>query len=196
MVGVSAALGEPIASGDADDDAVEQERLRSMVDEHFDFIWRTLRGLGVPAASSDDACQQVFLIASRKLRFIAAGCERSFLFATARGVAANARRASARSRETPDESALAHEIDSAPDPEEAASRNQARALLEAILASMKEERRIVFVLYELEGLTMTEIATLLSLRMGTVASRLRRAREHFDAEAKRVQAAADIGGNR
>src|SRR5437016_1477964 len=82
-------------------------RLRRMMEADFDFVWRALRGLGVPAANADDAAQQVFWIASRKLDAIAAGSERSFLFGTARGIAANARRARLRSRENVDATALA-----------------------------------------------------------------------------------------
>jgi RNA polymerase sigma-70 factor (ECF subfamily) len=167
-----------------------EARLRSMVQQHFDFIWRSLRALGLSAASADDACQQVFIIASRKLELIAAGSERSFLFATARGVAANARRANIRNREDADERALEGEIDRAPDPEQVATRNEAKRLLEMILAGMAEDVRTVFVLFELEGMTTAEIAELLALPMGTVASRLRRAREHFEAETARVQAQA------
>jgi RNA polymerase sigma-70 factor (ECF subfamily) len=51
----------------------------------------------------------------------------------------------------------------------------------------------VFVLYELEGLSMAEIAGLLELPPGTVASRLRRAREEFHAQARRLR--EDFGGD-
>ncbi|WP_437507243.1 hypothetical protein [Sorangium sp. So ce1099] len=74
------------------------ERYRALVDAHFDVIWRSLRGLGVPAGSADDAAQHVFLIAYHKLSEMAPGRERSFLLGTALRVAANARRAGARRR--------------------------------------------------------------------------------------------------
>src|SRR5579872_3279174 len=67
-------------------------RFRGMVDSHFNFVWRYLRGLGVPEASVDDAAQHVFVVAAEKLDAIADGRERSFLVGTALGVAANARR--------------------------------------------------------------------------------------------------------
>src|SRR5690349_17047116 len=57
-----------------------EARLRQMVEAHYDFIWRSLRGLGVPASTAEDAAQQVFWIASRKLEIITPGSERSFLF--------------------------------------------------------------------------------------------------------------------
>src|SRR5438045_1837856 len=67
-------------------------RFRELVDRHFAFIWRSLRGLGVPPGSVDDAAQHVFLVLSEKLASIAPGSERAFLFSTAIGVASNARR--------------------------------------------------------------------------------------------------------
>ncbi len=163
-------------------------RLRQMVDHHFDFIWRSLRGLGVSPAAVDDAAQQVFLIASRKLDAIALGSERGFLFSTARGIAANFRRGQRRSPEVADDLALAGQHDVAPNPEQAASSNQAKAWLERFLEDLPQDLRTVFVLYELEGLTTTEIADLSDMPTGTVASKLRRAREAFHDAIKRLRA--------
>ncbi len=162
-------------------------RLRAMVAAHFEFIWRALRGLGVPAANVDDATQQVFWIAAQKLNVIASGSERAFLFSTARGVAANARRARSRSREQADDGALELMSDAAPDPEEAAQKSQAKRLLEKVLSEMNEDLRTVFVLFELEGLTSVEIADLLQIPVGTAASRLRRAREEFQLAVTKLQ---------
>lgn len=162
-------------------------RLREIVEGHFEFIWRTLRGLGVPASSVDDATQQVFWTASRKLDSIAVGSERAFLFATAKGVASNVRRSCARNREDADESALESQIDASADPEQAVASRQARELLERVLERMPEELRVAFVLFELEGTTMAAMSELLSVPMGTVASRLRRAREWFDRATTELQ---------
>ncbi|MGH7280528.1 MAG: RNA polymerase sigma factor [Polyangiaceae bacterium] len=159
-----------------------------MVDQHFDFIWRSLRGLGVSPAFADDAAQQVFLIASQKLDRVAVGSERGFLFSTARGIAANFRRGQRRSPEVADDLALAGHHDAAPNPEQAASSNQAKEWLDQFLESLPPDLRTVFVLYELEGLTTTEIADLSEMPTGTVASRLRRAREAFQDAIKRFRA--------
>jgi RNA polymerase sigma-70 factor (ECF subfamily) len=173
------------------------ERYRALVEAHFDFIWRSLRGLGVPAGSADDAAQHVFLIAYQKLAEIAPDRERSFLFGTALGVAANARRAGARRRELCDDGAMAAAADDAPNPEQLIEMKQARALLDDVLDAMEEDLRVVFVLFELEGVPTEEIAAMLGLAKGTVASRLRRAREDFRAIARRVQARAlHRGGER
>ncbi|MGH7284740.1 MAG: RNA polymerase sigma factor [Polyangiaceae bacterium] len=158
-----------------------------MVDDYFDFIWRSLRGLGVSSAAADDAAQQVFLIASQKLDSITIGSERGFLFSIARGTAANYRRGQRRNPEVADD-ALAARPDARPNPEQAAALNQAKAWLGQFLESLPQDLRSVFVLYELEGLTTAEIADLSEVPTGTVASKLRRARESFREATRRLHA--------
>jgi RNA polymerase sigma-70 factor, ECF subfamily len=153
-------------------------RLRAVITENFAWVWRSLVRLGVPRADAEDALQEVFLVASRRLGDIEAGRERAFLFSTALRIASRARRTQQRRREVLDE-APAERLDPAPGPEESLGRARARAELEAILDTMPLELRAVFVLFELEQVTMAEIAVLLEIPPGTVASRLRRAREHF-----------------
>jgi RNA polymerase sigma-70 factor (ECF subfamily) len=182
------ALGLPSSSARPRMSADRQERFRRMVTDNVDFIWRTLRGLGVPSAAVDDAAQQVFLVAAQRLDAIACGAERSFLFSTARGVAANMRRSLARSREDQDDFAVATHADDAANPEQALSEKEALALLDRLLQKLPEDLRTVFVLFELEGLTAAAIAELLDVPPGTVASRLRRAREEFQAATRRLQA--------
>ncbi len=164
-------------------------RVRALVDQHFGFVWRYLRGLGVPAAEVDDAAQQVFIIASQKVDAIRPGAERSFLVGTAHGVAANARRSGARRREVSGEATLDAYADSAPDAEARAGTQEELVVLDRFLESLPDELREVFVLFELEGVTMAAIAEDLELAPGTVASRLRRAREEFQEMVKRFQAA-------
>lgn len=168
-----------------------EARFRAMVARDYAFIWRTLRGLGVPGSSVDDAAQHVFLVAAQKFDAVPPGSERAFLFATARGVAANARRATARNREIADEEALLASPDSAGTPEQLIARRRATEILERILDAMTDDLRTTFVLHELEGLTMAEIAEMLDVPPGTVASRLRRARERFEAAAQRYRTKGD-----
>ncbi len=173
-----------------------QARFRAMVDGHFNFVWRYLRGLGVPEANVDDAAQQVFLVAAGKLDAIEEGLERSFLVGTAHGVAANSRRASERRREVHGDPVLEVSPDHDPDPEEHAASREAVAILDDFLASLGEELRTVFILFELEGMTMLAIAATLGIPQGTVASRLRRAREEFHEMARRVRAGTNMRGKR
>ena len=162
-------------------------RLRTILSEHYDFIWRMLRRLGLPSDRAEDAAQKVFFVASGRLDEIKPGCERSFLFGTALRVASEARRDAAWRREAlqaePPDTA-----DPAPLADELIDRGRARALLDEILDAMEEDLRVVFVLFELEGVKTAEIAELLGLPMGTVASRLRRARAEFQSAVTRLRA--------
>ncbi len=155
-------------------------RLRGLVDTHFDFVWRSLRRLGVPETDVDDCAQQVFWVAARRLGDIERASERAFLFSTAMRVASDARRSRTRRREVKDDDALDLH-DPGPDPEQVVGLRRARAVLDEVLDALPMELRAPFVLFELEELPAADIAALLELPVGTVASRLRRAREEFRA---------------
>lgn len=162
-------------------------RLAALARDNFHFIWRSLRRLGVSAGSVDDAAQQVFEVASRRLEEIEPGRERAFLFKTAILVTAEATRRAATQRARDGGDAV-DELDAAlPSPEDASDWLRRRLLLDRVLAAMPVDLRVTFVLFELEELSMIEIARLLELRPGTVASRLRRAREAFHTEARRCR---------
>ena len=153
--------------------------------EQVKFVARSLRRLGVRESDVDDAVQEVFVIASRKLDTIATGSERSFLYGTAIRVAANVRRVERRAQVRRAEAKTESEhggVDTRPNAEELLERRDARAALDTILDRMTVEMRAAFTLFEIEEMTISEIAALLEVPMGTVSSRLRRAREHFEQE--------------
>jgi RNA polymerase sigma-70 factor (ECF subfamily) len=156
------------------------------VTEHYDFVYRSLRGLGVPTERIDDAAQQVFLVATKKVEAISVGSERAFFYATARGIAANVRRAELRTREVPDDDALASRADDSPDPEELVASKRAWDLVARVFGGLPPDDREVLVLFELEGMTMSAIASQLHVPSGTVASRLRRARAELMSAARRI----------
>ncbi|HTA94333.1 MAG TPA: sigma-70 family RNA polymerase sigma factor [Polyangiaceae bacterium] len=168
-------------------------RLARLVQEQFGFVWRLLRRIGVPESDADDAAQQVFIAASQRIDDIRPGSERAFLFSTALHVGSRARRGRARKREELGVE-LDEELDPAPSLEELLDRRRARALLDGILEEMPLEFRVVFVLYEIEQLTSAEIAAVVGVPTGTVASRLRRAREDFAARVERAEARRKFGG--
>jgi RNA polymerase sigma-70 factor (ECF subfamily) len=167
--------------------APKDARLRAMLDAHFDFIWRSLRRLGLSEDRADDAAQQVFIVASRRLDSIVAGSEQSFLFRTATRVASDVRRSASYRREFahPDPAA---DLEGGSRPDELLDRRRARALLDRILDTMDLDLRAVFVLFEIEEMTIAEIAALLAIPNGTVASRLQRARERFHAKLAKLRA--------
>jgi RNA polymerase sigma-70 factor (ECF subfamily) len=187
----SAARGDPDAATMAVGDPA---RLRGMVDANLDFIWRSLRRLGVSANDADDCAQQVFMVAARRLDSIREGSERAFLFSTAMRVASDARRARMRRREVPSDDDLPERSDPGPSPDEIVDRQRARALLDEVLEAMPMDLRAVFVLFELEELGTPEIAKLLEIPVGTAASRLRRAREEFQTIVGRMRARRKIEG--
>ncbi len=166
--------------------AADQLRLRRLLDEYFDFIWRSLRRFGLSDDRADDAAQQVFMIASRKLDTIQPESERSFLFGTAMRVASDIRRSAAYRREVAHADAGA-ELEAGIGPDELLDRRRARELLDRVLEAMDLDLRTVFVLFELEEMTTAEIASMLGIPLGTVASRLRRAREEFEARVARFR---------
>jgi RNA polymerase sigma-70 factor (ECF subfamily) len=173
--------------------AEQQERLARLVTEQFSFVWRLLRRIGVPASDADDAAQQVFIAVSRRIRDIREDAERAFLFSTALHVGARARRSRGRKREDLGVELEQH-ADPAPSQEELLDRQRAREMLDVMLGEMPLELRVVFVLYEIEQLTSVEIADIIDVPVGTVASRLRRAREDFQARIARAEARRNFGG--
>ena len=88
-------------------------------------------------------------------------------------------------------------VDQCPSPEEQMAERQAREILDDVLNQMPMDLRTVFVLHELEGLEVRQIAEIEEIPVGTASSRLRRAREMFSAIAKRVRAGLiSRGGHR
>ena len=157
-------------------------RLRWIADAYLDAVWRSLRRLGVPDACLDDATQQVLLIASRRLSEIAQGGERAYLLGIALRVASEVRRTVRRRREVPIDVFTRQSSDRAADsylPDEILDNKRALALLRACLEGMPDKLRETFLLFELEERSAPEIARLLGVPIGTVASRIRRAREHI-----------------
>lgn len=153
-------------------------RLRAMVDRYLDFVARVLRNAGTPEAEVDDDVQRTFIAVANRLDDVRPDAEKSFLLQTALRMAAHARRTLARRREVHDSDAQLL-IQTPLQPEQMLDQKRARELLDEVLAEMSAELRTVFVLYELEELSMTEIASALRIPQGTVASRLRRARADF-----------------
>jgi RNA polymerase sigma-70 factor (ECF subfamily) len=162
-------------------------RARAMVSDHFDFVWRLLRRLGVPPADVDDAAQQVFIVGTRRLADILPGSERTFLYGTALRLASTLRRNSRR-RDRFIESVAAEPEASSRTPHDELERRQALDVLDTLLQTLEDEQREVFVLCEIEELTAPQVASIVGIPVGTVASRLRRARQSFADELKRLKA--------
>lgn len=174
-------LAEAGAAGRVDEgrapnlDPRERERLvRRWLTDYAEFVGAVLKNAGTPASEIDDAVQRTFIIVARRYADVRPGSERGFLLKIALNVAAHARRSAARRREvvTPEPPEPIDDIT----PEQLTSSKRRQRQLATLLDRLVPELRTVLVLYELEQLTMAEIAETLRIPTGTVASRLRRAR--------------------
>lgn len=159
--------------------ATARERLDfdRIYEQHFGFVWRVLRTLGLPPSAVEDAAQDVFVVVHRRLsEFEGRSDIRTWLFRIAQWVAvAERRRARARPEQELDE-----EIhDPAADPFEITARSEAVRTLVRILARMDPEKRMAFLLLDVEEMKASEVAELLEINVNTVYSRLRLAREQF-----------------
>jgi RNA polymerase sigma-70 factor (ECF subfamily) len=165
-----------------------ESRMRASVLANHAFVWRCLRRLGVREANADDAAQHVFLVLAGRLRDVPVEREKKFLFNTALRVAANARRVQARVREEGWNDDPPDVPSDTLDPEQSLSEARRRALLDEVLAALPLELRTVFVLTEFERMSAPEVASLIDVPVGTVASRLRRARELVEEQIRHVRA--------
>ena len=184
---------EPLAAPAA---AVQALSLPALFEQHYASVARLLRRFGVSSTQLDDAAQEVFWVASRRLLDIVPGKESTFLYGVALRVALNEARKKRRAPVLFDIDELPNLVDVAPSPEEQLDQRQCRDLLDAVLERLPMELRTVFVLFELEGLPVAQIAELEEIPIGTASSRLRRARQEFAAVVKRLQAALISRGQR
>ena len=160
----------------------------AVYEAHFDFVWRSVRRLGVPERLLDDAVQDVFLVVHRRLAgFEGRSSIRTWLFGIALRVARDHRRSLSRKGEHEQLDEEQADSTSAP-PDERTARSQALAVLDRFLLSLDEDKRAVFILAELEEMTAPEISEALSINVNTVYSRLRAARKAFDDAVKRHRA--------
>lgn len=176
----------PVSTRRRTTDAVDL-RTRAALEHHYDAVWRFLRRLGVPEPDVEDAAQRVFLVFARRTDGVASGTERSFLLGTALRVASEARRSRARSTRDVDPHAESKDVeahvDPAPGPDEQVDARRMRAWLDDVLDALPGELREVLVLVDLEEETMSAASAVLGIPAGTVASRLRRARDAFERSA-------------
>jgi RNA polymerase sigma-70 factor (ECF subfamily) len=138
------------------------------------FVMRTVRRLGVSASDTEDVTHEVFMIVHRRIADLGTDVQpRSWLFGIARRVVANYLRKARRSRTDPCSEVVPS---TSGDPAQALELTRDRALLERALNRLDEDKRAVFVLTELEGLTMPEVASMVGCPVHTAYSRLYAAR--------------------
>jgi RNA polymerase sigma-70 factor (ECF subfamily) len=164
----SAWLGDPTPDVD----------FRAIHEEHAAFVWSCLRRAGVSASSLDDAAQDVFLTAYRALpRYVPSGSMRAWLAGIARKIAFRYRRAGSRALRKHEAYREVSTIWGSSRERNFDDRLAVRQMLAQVLGELDEDRRLIFVLADVHGLSGKELAQALDLRPTTVDSRLRSARE-------------------
>jgi RNA polymerase sigma-70 factor (ECF subfamily) len=160
---------------------------QSVYRQYFGFVWSSARRLGVELDAIDDLVQEIFIVIYAKLDTLEKPeALRSWVYSIVRRTVSTHRRAQ-RARGT----RVQAEIDSpshAPTPLEQTESNQELQLLQSLLAELDEPKREVFALVELEELSIPEVAQALEVPVNTVYSRLRAARQAFEAALARHEA--------
>ncbi len=161
----------------------ETPSFESVFTDQIDFVVRSLLRLGVQERDVEDTAQQVFLVVHRRLHeYDAARSMRAWLWGIARRFASDYREL-ARHRIALDDGAVARHSTGG----EEAERFSARQLVHRALQELDPVRREVLVLYEMEGMTLKEVAEITGAPLNTVASRLRKARSDFAAVVERLE---------
>lgn len=150
--------------------------------QHFDFACRSLRLLGVTTDALEDAAQDVFGIASRRLtEFEGNASIKTWIFAIVQRVAANHRRTRRRKQSPleplPVDCPMA---DERPSPEAAAQAAQSAALIQGFCDSLDESRRALLVLGLIEGVPVRELAATFGVPLHTAYSRIRALRRSLE----------------
>jgi RNA polymerase sigma-70 factor (ECF subfamily) len=188
MHGGKGAHVEGARSPDADGRGESASAVPSLAEifrQHAPFVWRALRRLGVPAYDVEDVCQEVFVVVHRKLAdFEGRSSLRTWIYGICARTASDYRRSGRVRREvvTAAPPEAAHEGGQ----HDAVALRQARAVLDRILDVLDDDKRAVFVLYEIEELTMAEVAEALGCPLQTAYSRLHAARKVVEAGVARA----------
>jgi len=153
--------------------AGDREAFRRLMTRHQVAVCATIAVLQPRGSDCEDLTQDVFLAAFRHLgKFDSRkGSFRTWLLAIARNVCRNAHRRpkTAQLGELP-------EFADGRTPESQASRAELFERLDAGLAALPEEQRLAFVLVEMQGLSYQEAAAIAEVNVGTVKSRVHRAK--------------------
>jgi len=142
--------------------------------EHARYLWRALLGLGVRPSDVDDVCQEVFLVVYRRLPEFEGAAMRSWLYAICLRVASEYRRSARVRREVSVDQVP--ETDAPPPQVDAVVTRELGAQLLSSLERLDDEKREAFVLYEIQELTLREVADALGCPLQTAYSRLQAAR--------------------
>jgi RNA polymerase sigma-70 factor (ECF subfamily) len=195
-------LSIPRSSGAQSSGALPSSELspKELYGSHFSFVWRNLRRLGVSDIQLEDAAQDVFLVVHRRWDSYDArwSSVQTWLFGIVLRVSRDYRRSAWRRffRFDPDttaEEAMMRACASGTLPDDAADARQAQALLQPVLEQLNEKKRAVFLMVDIEQMTVPEAAQVLAINPNTAYWRLKSAREEFQRALSRSRARERIG---
>jgi len=170
--------------------ANETPALAQIFREYAPFVWRSLRRLGVAESDVEDVCQEVFVVVHRKLgEFEGRSSLRTWIYGISARTASDYRRSGRVRREIVTDTPPEAPQDGGQ--QDALALKQARATLDRILDDLDDDKRAVFVLYEIEELTMAEVAEALRCPLQTAYSRLHAARKVVQAGVVRAQSSSE-----
>ena len=157
-----------------------------------DYVWNVVCRMGVPQADIEDVVQEVFVTVFRRLgEFEGRAQLKTWVFTIAVHLVQHYFRTHAR-KPGDRASAKGTEIQSLVDQRDNGPANQIERqdrydVLNRVLDQLDEAKRLVFVLAELEQLTLVEIGEIVGANPNTVATRLRAARQAFEKALARFQ---------
>ena len=176
----------------------EVSPFESIYTQYFDFVWSSVRRLGVSPAATDDVVQEVFIVIHSRLHTLEQPqALRSWIYGIVRRTVSGHHR-SRRVKEASG-AALAAEPNAQPlppTPADLVEQNDKVKLLFSLLDELDEPKREVFMMAELDELTVPEIAEILEIPLNTAYSRLRAARQAFEEALVRHSARRERGGGR
>jgi RNA polymerase sigma-70 factor (ECF subfamily) len=162
--------------------------------EHFRYVWRCLRALGLDDGQVDDAIHDVFLVVQQKLPSFDGRAEvTTWLYAICIRVARRYRWAARKDAwrfsaidDEPESSTVPPAV-SQRDPEKAMERGERLSLARRALDRLEDDKREAFVLSQVEQMSAPEIAEITGVPLNTVYSRIRAAKLAFQAEISRLE---------
>lgn len=173
--------------GHGPDKADDFSDFRALFERHFAYVWHALRRLGVPERDQEDLAHDVFLEVYRaRDRYDPARPMRAWLFGFAFRLAASHRRRARNRFETLEETGEA--ADRAPTALDRVLAHEALGVAHRALEALEIERRAVFVMHEVDGFSIPEVAHVLGVPLNTAYSRLRLAREEFRERVRMLRA--------
>ncbi|MGE5784437.1 MAG: RNA polymerase sigma factor [Myxococcales bacterium] len=164
----------------------QSERVAVALIQYYPRTWRTARRMGLDGTVAEEVTQEAFIVLHQRINDVQIGAELSFLLATVTRLASNARRLAHHRFEQPSVPEVLDGHESMATSEQLMEQKRAKDLVDEVLALISEPMRVVFILYELEQMTLQEIANALEIPLGTAGSRLRKARDEFHRHLNRL----------